>query len=475
MKIKHCVLTLLSSEGECSVTGTSKALLKAFSGKGNRYLLAAAVIPLLLAMLIPMINVHVIYPAFKDVIVQSIEKDGSRLAKHEIPASLKHTELSRDKLTDVFYGQIYRLESDFGLDRIRVYAPSGEIIYSTVTAEIGTTTDQPVFYEKVAKGESVSRLREREITTIRGEDVVADMVETYVPYMRGDTFLGAIEMYYDISHWILHLDRLTTYSQAAMLTLSLTLFVSVLVLLKSVAARQQAQDRADALKEDVDRITRHDLKAPIISLSNGVRYLEGFTTLDEEQLSITTDMNKAAAMALEIINRSLDLYKMEEGTYEYSPVPMDLLSVVRRVTTDLAGFANARNVSVRMTLDSAPVMENGALPIESEEDLCYSLTANLLKNAIEASEDGDTVLVAMTGGDVIAMTIHNPTPVPEDMRDTFFEKYATAGKSGGTGLGTYSAKLLTKTLGGIITMQTSEEDGTSVTVTLHARHEPQST
>jgi ABC-type amino acid transport substrate-binding protein len=42
--------------------------------------------------------------------------------------------------------------------------------------------------------------------------------------------------------------------------------------------------------------------------------------------------------------------------------------------------------------------------------------------------------------------------------------YATAGKSGGTGLGTYSARLIAETLGGRISLATSEDEGTTISV-----------
>jgi signal transduction histidine kinase len=51
-------------------------------------------------------------------------------------------------------------------------------------------------------------------------------------------------------------------------------------------------------------------------------------------------------------------------------------------------------------------------------------------------------------------------------RGRFFEKFATAEKTGGTGLGAYSAKLIAKTLGGTIGFETSEEAGTTIRVTL---------
>ena len=53
------------------------------------------------------------------------------------------------------------------------------------------------------------------------------------------------------------------------------------------------------------------------------------------------------------------------------------------------------------------------------------------------------------------------------MRARFFDKFATAGKSGGSGIGTYSARLLTQAQGGDLDMQTWDaEDRTELTLRL---------
>ena len=56
-------------------------------------------------------------------------------------------------------------------------------------------------------------------------------------------------------------------------------------------------------------------------------------------------------------------------------------------------------------------------------------------------------------------------------RERFFDKYVTFGKDGGTGLGTYSAKLLTEAQGGGIQLAVDDaQNRTEVTVTLpHTR------
>jgi nitrogen-specific signal transduction histidine kinase len=57
--------------------------------------------------------------------------------------------------------------------------------------------------------------------------------------------------------------------------------------------------------------------------------------------------------------------------------------------------------------------------------------------------------------------------VPAQIRDSFFDKYATAGKTHGTGLGAYSAKLMATVQQGSITMSTNAQK-TCLTVRLPA-------
>jgi CheY-like chemotaxis protein/HPt (histidine-containing phosphotransfer) domain-containing protein len=73
--------------------------------------------------------------------------------------------------------------------------------------------------------------------------------------------------------------------------------------------------------------------------------------------------------------------------------------------------------------------------------------------------------------DGVTARIHNPGAVPDSVRDSFFEKYASSGKSEGTGLGTYSARLMARTQGGDISMRTSAQGGTTIEIALQAAPE----
>ena len=56
--------------------------------------------------------------------------------------------------------------------------------------------------------------------------------------------------------------------------------------------------------------------------------------------------------------------------------------------------------------------------------------------------------------------------VPDELRERFFEKYATSGKVGGTGLGTYSARAMVRAGGGDVRLASTGTGRTVVEVVL---------
>jgi signal transduction histidine kinase len=61
--------------------------------------------------------------------------------------------------------------------------------------------------------------------------------------------------------------------------------------------------------------------------------------------------------------------------------------------------------------------------------------------------------------------------VPKKIRSHLFEKNITHGKKSGQGLGAYIARMIARQHGGDITFVTSEEEGTTFTVTIPAQQE----
>lgn len=230
-----------------------------------------------------------------------------------------------------------------------------------------------------------------------------------------------------------------------------------------LAVRNEALLENVRLREEVERISRHDIKTPLNSIVAVPRLLREERRLGPEADELLGIVERAGYRILSMVNLSLDLYKMEQGSYVVRPDAVDLGDLVRKVVDDMRMHAASRQVRLRVDL-------RGIGYAWAEELLCYSLLANLLKNAVEASPEGEEVSLLAGPGAAgsILLRIHNTGAVPEAIRGSFFQKYLTHGKLGGTGLGTYSARLMARVQEGDIHMKTSPVDGTTLTVTLRA-------
>ncbi|MBF0549402.1 MAG: response regulator [Deltaproteobacteria bacterium] len=219
------------------------------------------------------------------------------------------------------------------------------------------------------------------------------------------------------------------------------------------------------IKEEVERITRHDLKTPlgaVISVPGVI--LKEQTNLTPEQIELLQMLEETGYRMLDMINSTLDLYKMETGQYQPQLGPVDLLKLVNEIRGETRELIQSKNLSVICLVRGRSPLPADSFIVQGEEMLLYSILANILKNAVEASPTGEKIRIAFDDRESQVMAINNKGVVPEEVGDRFFEKYVTSGKPGGTGLGTYSAKLMAAALGAEIRMESSEKTGTTLLI-----------
>ncbi|MHC1791560.1 response regulator [Solidesulfovibrio sp.] len=221
------------------------------------------------------------------------------------------------------------------------------------------------------------------------------------------------------------------------------------------------------LKEDVERIMRHDLKTPLTTIISLPQVLRLADNLDDDQRDMLSLIEDAGYTVLAMVNLSTALFKMERDQYVLDPADVDIVPTLRKLFAAHADTAETHALALELTLDGCPAAPEAAFAVRGEELLCYSMLANLLANAVEASPDSGRVTVDLRQEAGMArITLANQGAVPESVRERFFEKYATAGKPKGTGLGTYSARRIALVHGGDIAMATDDVTGTVVTVSL---------
>jgi len=339
-----------------------------------------------------------------------------------------------------------------------------DVIYGTGvgTWEWNVQTGETVFNERWAEivGYTLKELAPVSITTWEGlvhPDDLGLSNTLLERHFAGETerYICECRMRHKDGHWVWVLDRGRVISRAA---------DGTPLRMSGTHADISERKKMEQFREDVERITRHDLKTPLTAFTALPDLLMEDANLTEEQREYLCIIRDAGVRMLNMINLSLELFKMETGAYQLPPTVLDLRRTLDQALSEVRTLGRHMRVGVEF---SAAQELPGGLPVRGDESLCVSLFDNLLKNAVEASPQGGVVEVRLEAGPGEArLTIRNQGEVPEDIRASFFEKYATSGKHGGTGLGTYSALLVARAHGGDVLLDTAEPGRTSVQVRL---------
>jgi two-component system, sensor histidine kinase and response regulator len=238
------------------------------------------------------------------------------------------------------------------------------------------------------------------------------------------------------------------------------------------AAREELESQNATLKENirlreqVEHLMRHDLKNPLMVILNIPALLMRRQGISDDEVKWLQMILSSGRRMLDIINMSSGLFKMEQGTYTPRLEPVDALAVARQVADGVAKIAPIGFPSLEFRLETGAAGVSDSFMVRAEEPLLYTLLSNLLRNAVEASPAAGRVSLSFCRGATALIVIHNAGVIPAGIQGRFFQKFVTEGKEGGTGLGVYSSQLIARTLGGGITFRTSEEEGTTLTVSL---------
>lgn len=216
------------------------------------------------------------------------------------------------------------------------------------------------------------------------------------------------------------------------------------------------------LRDDVERIAQHDVKSPVAGIISFSASLLSDNQLAQQHKEIVQYIEQAAYSVLNMVNLSLDLYKMEQGTYGFHPSVVELAQLLQRIAREAASELASRQLSVQFLAQGMAVPEPGSVHVLGDALLSYSMFSNLFKNAMEAAGANTVIRIDLQHNEEqVTVRMTNDGVVPPDIRESFFDKFSTSGKQGGTGLGTFSARLIAQTQGGSVAMETSDTEGST--------------
>ena len=212
-------------------------------------------------------------------------------------------------------------------------------------------------------------------------------------------------------------------------------------------------------RQVLERMFFHDILNSAGGLHGMLEILDDLQGEDETELKHT--LRDLSEQIVEEIQSQRDLLAAEEGHLSVKITDLNAPELLTR----LCGLYRRHLVGHHRQINLLPA--KGQPVIWADGVLLGRVLGNLIKNALEASERGQTVTVAFENTRYPLFTVHNPAAMPESVQMQMFQRSFSTKEGKGRGIGSYSVKLLTeKYLLGKVWFVSSEQEGTTFFVSL---------
>lgn len=235
-----------------------------------------------------------------------------------------------------------------------------------------------------------------------------------------------------------------------------------------LAIAKTKADNASQAKSDFLSIMTHELRTPlqaIIGYTDVVledMELEGYA---EYQSDLQRVINNAQRL-LRLINRILDLAKIESGKMEINLHPIQLSSVVDEAISTIRPLIDKNNNKLLLNVS------NGDTPAPIDHDKILHILINLLANAAKFTHEGTiTVQAAQLEEKIIIKVQDTGIGLTKEEQQKVFDRFhqaetGEARKFQGSGLGLSITKQFCELMGGSITLKSKRGAGTMFTITI---------
>ncbi len=231
------------------------------------------------------------------------------------------------------------------------------------------------------------------------------------------------------------------------------------------SARRKAEV-ASAAKSDFLAVVSHEIRTPMNAVISAANLLRR-TRLDSQQREHVSMLIDAGDVLMGLLNDVLDFSKIEAGKMELESAEMivrDRLSTVVRLWEPRA-LANGVRLKVRVAADVPAAVRTDPLRVQQ-------ILFNLMSNAVKFTRDGEVgIAVSWFGGRMVVAVSDTGCGIPADRVSQIFNSFeqadvGTTRRYGGTGLGLSISRKLAELMGGSLTVESIEGEGSTFTLSL---------
>ncbi len=225
----------------------------------------------------PLYVVTVLSPSFTELLTEDMKEDALHLALFFSTSLVSESRaLTKGEVPKKFLSWFDSSDHRARYEKLKIYSPDGEIIYSTEPADIGQVNNKAYFHDIKTQSAVRAEVIPRSNMSLENEVMSTDVVETYVPIMKDDKLIGIFEIYYDISEQRHRLSSFIYKSYGVLFAITVGLLAAVIVTFLKADKNVKERDRAEEMLR-------------LLSLTDeltGLYNRRGFSTLSEQQFRI---------------------------------------------------------------------------------------------------------------------------------------------------------------------------------------------
>ncbi len=205
-----------------------------------------------------------------------------------------------------------------------------------------------------------------------------------------------------------------------------------------IALRDLTKEKEiDRKKSEVVSMVSHELRSPLTSITGFSELLLDESISPEQSLEYARIILKESRRLSELINKYLDISRIESGKSEVHKVPMTMDAVIKSVLSMSSYLADSKNIKVKLHFPEK--VSN----VYADRQMMGEVILNLFSNAVKYSPPNTTITISLeeTGNEQIISVADEGYGIPEKDLDRIFEKFyratdaAEVQEEKGTGLG----------------------------------------